>query len=407
MIDTQLPQVRRGVPSDIGERLEAFAYTMLASYASGAIDATTLLAFKRAWGYDSLFSFPAVGTTVPAYVMAMYTTEGTTTIVIAIDGITNLTWLAGMMRSPGSNAIAGLPGRVFNTFDTVSETIKTAILADTVFQAAINHRRFNITFAGFSLGAALAEVLAAKFKLLYSYANVACYKFAAPRVGNYNWEEGKDPTIRWSCIYTAADPVSGFPFATQATNWAPFVPVVNQTLYVRDFDSTFYSLSPVRPTGLPVDNAVGSMLMLTQYPGSPWDVHTVLAYRQLLWAMALTTGGLNEYRFNYLTTPNENNFQLLAAQLVYFNASELAVLDPAPPTVSIPLALGGGAGTDIGGGGGGDDDGIEGGGGVDWVPLAGVIAPPAPVIIAPAVPNVLQPNWGTQLQPTRNRTRAR
>jgi Lipase (class 3) len=337
--------VRRGQAEDLGELLEAFALCYLASYNGVGASTRCFTSYLRAWGMTNMRTFPRLSDGTPAFVVAYYGTGNTRKVVIAIEGMSSLgTLLDWCGDTTGTHyASDAYSGTVFKKFDDCAQSILNQISASGFLGSSSTMQDW--TIAGYSLGAAVAEIIGYFRLTSASQAPTKVYKFGSPRVGNDNWLNGiRERNLDYRCVYLSNDPIFGYP--TPLPNRRIGSPLtLNSTLEWYQQDPKGYQL--LFPSdewaGIPNFNVIDSAAMLRllaapmTYPTNPWIFHKMATYRQALATLAQIRGfNLNFYRFWYLEFPDDNTFAKVYQAGGYTDPSSFFVTDPPPDDVVVP-----------------------------------------------------------------------
>lgn len=372
MIDVGLPPIERG-PQNFNETVEAFAMCYLSAYSSGTVQTRPLQSYQRAWGFDNLKLWPRVPGGRPGWTLTFYTSGARTHIILAIEGMTSINQLIAAGATLNANQVGSLPGRVVSIFDDYATAILATLLADADFIAATDHRRYTMTITGFSMGAAVAEVLAAKLMAGDPTRQIKLIKFASPRVGNQNWLEGYDQRIDKSSWYTPLDPIHTYPQTLFSRGAFPLATLQVYTFLERDPYPRILSQTGAVSDSLVTLSTLDANLALVDLTremntGNRWYTHQLVAYRYFMQFRLANNGRfLNYYRFAYLEHNDENSWQVNFQPGGGINANMALVLAPAPDAQVVPPEMFQRiqeiyvADTTTGGfGGGGDGDNMEG-----------------------------------------------
>lgn len=298
--------------------VETYALTHLAQYTNSVWGARVTESFVRAFGMDVLARVAPVGGGRPGYTIAYYHGDYLTKIVVAIEGMRNPSQLWQAFSGVNSTVYGPPRSRVFNAFLTHANTIYAELAANAQFQTFFTARRVHFVLTGFSLGAAIAEVLSEKFRTGHPTKSVYLVKYGSPRVGNSLWALGPNiPTQRVN-YYCGLDPVCFVPNSTMA-NLEFIRPLIMQdhfTLYQINSPIRRWDTDGNRVDGVDVDDyreylAACAFLGRPRNESNPWYWHHEGAYRLMVMArVAHQFGEVNEsrIRLQYLEYPGDNRF---------------------------------------------------------------------------------------------------
>lgn len=343
MLSAALPKLNANQLRSFDKVLEDFAYVYWAGYAGSAIDARVNQALQRAWGHTSASLVAGVGGNQPGYVQAYWDEPGNTRITIAIAGLTVLNQLATYLQTPGSIAATPLPGHVFNAFLTQANVIKAQLLADTSFTNRMAAGGTQLTITGFSLGAAIAEILASQFQALYPTKPVRCKGFAAPRVGTAAWANGTGVVRNRSANYVESDPIHLFPYITPPT--ISVLPVGGSPVfscYAPTINQLVHSIQGEEGRGELPDNvraySLATSLLLAPLVGTnPWIWHDIRWYRLAYCNLVSERGDQSMFRFRYLEYNNENTWGINCRQGTSSFAGLEVLNGTQPPPIDVDI----------------------------------------------------------------------
>lgn len=325
---------------------ETLGLTLLARYNAGAIPARVATSFRRAFAMDFLERHPVVPGGRPGYVVSIWNGDGMKRITVAIEGMRTPSQLWAGWAGFNSVLVAGSPGRVFHAFDTYADTIRAELLNSSDFTAAFNSPNVGVCFAGFSLGAAVAEVLAVKFRAASPQRQYQLSKWGACRTGNGAWVNGNQfPSDRGN-FYCVNDPVFHYPYMTMhqlnvrealwSQGWTNFaVPTPSQVFY----------MSGEAAPNLVEDRLISHLRSQidTQRaitPENPWYYHRAEAYRLMMFNSCelghAATALEAHYRFRFLEYDDDNNWwgNYTTGQITYEGLTQLLGSPPADTAVS-------------------------------------------------------------------------
>lgn len=383
-----LPQL--GINS-MAEMTEAFFLSTIASYPDAVLTSRVFQSYQRAWGFTECKVYPKVGR-VPSFSVTSYHDTNPKKIVVAIAGISSLSDLNNsLFGNLGAVTVISGWGQVLSFYRDCANAIRTVLEADPNWGAiASPFTRHAITFTGFSLGAAIAEILTAMYRIQYPAFNIRLYKFAAPRVGTLGWRNATEANLNKLNFYIYGDPIWRLPTETWFREAAlPFrLDVLPGFLCADSFATGMNAMGVLSDGYFPYSalDMIGIMSRLPFYSNfvqdpldpnnNPWWWHLRTTMRFAFcnfWAR-----GQNQTmkdRVLYLEHPDENSWQqnFVAGGNVTGNMLEILAPPPAdhaiaPEVQQRAFELAAGAG---GGGEWADDRGAGGEG--DW----GDIAPAA------------------------------
>ncbi len=215
MISHALPRIRVGYLTDFAPTVEAYMMTYLAAYNGAALSTRCLDAYQRAWGMSDITLFPRIAGNRPAFAMVRYMGAGPNKVIIAMEGTTSPNQLWNLPDGHiGTASVVPLSGRVWGIAGEYAFAIRQILTVNDAFNAAIAIPGCNVTFTGFSLGAAIAEIMAFQHKNQFPTHQVHVQKFACPRVGTHNWVVNQNPRVHVKSTYYHIDPVQEFPNVT-------------------------------------------------------------------------------------------------------------------------------------------------------------------------------------------------
>jgi len=347
MIDRTLPAVENFQGISDFHAAQCFAFCYLASYNHDAIPARVQLSMSRAWDYDSLLAVPRVVGGRPAYTVAIWNNTRVKRVIVAIEGMTSLgqVWTAQNGWS-GVNP-AGMDGWVQSSFDAHSLTITAELVANAPFMNAITVPGCQLQFSGFSLGAAIAEVLAAKFDKTYADLRVQLYKFASPMVGSGTWANSRQmPGVRWN-YYCAYDPIFLLPYGLlRSINRLYTVPFANVMFFApnRPLSNLNFRFEPIEPRNFN-NGARGmdenyfnyvdacGMTHATMNERNWWWWHDREQYRAMFCGLVSKLDNHWHYRFRYLEFDDDNQWGQQYRPGDQFLPFFKEIADPAPSAV--------------------------------------------------------------------------
>jgi hypothetical protein len=345
MLSRSLSRLPWSPVQDKLHQCETLSLVLLSRYANGTIPARVYESFVRSWGMSYLLRFPAVDGGRPGYVIAMWPDDGLNRITIAIEGMRTPNQLRTAFGGFNSAVFAPNPGRVYEAFLTHANTIYAELLAHTSFMSVFNRNNISVCFAGFSLGAAVAEVLSQKFLNIHGPKRYQLSKWASPRVGNAAWASQENLIFDRCNFYTLNDPIHLFPYvtlaniSTRAFDWAP-----THTNYAQNSPRLTLDLSG-RADLTPQDDgslaytraciaAQGAMT-----PANVWYWHKSDAYRLTMFNSLNGPGVANAegtLRFQTLEFDDDNGWQFNYQDGQQDYAGLTQIYDPPPADRVVP-----------------------------------------------------------------------
>lgn len=306
MLSRLMTRIPWNHPNDDYHEMEAFAATYWASYNAFDVFARAATSMRRAWDFDDYAMVPRVTGGRPGYVILKWNGGGVCKVLVAIEGMTSLSqlWAAFV----GTNALGASPllGRVFHAFKTFGDTIATEIAAHPLVTNAFSAPPVAITITGFSLGAAIAEYIGAKFSVSNAIVPVRVVKFGSPRVGSNYWRDGNTHATGNNNIYCRNDPIHNFPYSTMNQLEFPTLGFTDPfTFYANNSRITRMgedgrSFSFVEPEGY-TDYVRASLDgHAAPTPPNPWAYHSYDQYRRMMVSRSIDAGADVEQRIRYL-----------------------------------------------------------------------------------------------------------
>lgn len=318
MIADQMPRIRMSSHGSFDEMYQALAFTMLSYYSSAVLTSRSIASYARAWGPHDLYQIPSSSSSYPGATVAVFNSGGPKHVIVAIHGISAISALLPIVLGYGYQFVPGCTGAVYLPFLDRANDMWTKLFALPIFAGAVSNDRYVYTFTGHSLGAAMAEIIAARFKAQYPMKSARLIKFASPRVGTYAWRDNRNRDLRTMSVYNRLDPMHFFPYAPQDLNPIS-APISNFIVrnFARDeapwrmnaagqsFDTDYVSTNPIYAARLTIGggNSVTS--------ASDWYDHYINSYRVRFMTYAALHDDALKYRFNWLEMPDENSWQTL------------------------------------------------------------------------------------------------
>lgn len=214
MLTNQMPEIPYTVTTGDLQRFEALAFSCLASYNSVARGERCITSFQRAFAVNEIGFVGRVVDGRPGYLVADWNHKPQPKVIVAIEGATSAGQIAEFWTNNLAATITGLTGRVFAKFAQHADAIYPLLTGNPTVQWALNTPGVPIIFTGFSLGAAIAEILAERFKLANPRKAMKVIKFASPRVGDLAWVNGRSRLVLRDSVYVGRDPIDLFPYFT-------------------------------------------------------------------------------------------------------------------------------------------------------------------------------------------------
>lgn len=335
----RLPAGDDGTPG----MLEAFAQTLYTSYNGALRNGRPLLSYQRAYAMSDQTLFSRVPDARPAWSLWSWTNNNENRMTVAIEGLTSLSQLDLLWAGECAVSATGLFGHVLKVVRDYGDSIFAELTTHAHFLAVFQPMKTKFVFAGFSLGAMIAEYLAMRFKATFNSHWNRVFKFGAARVGSPRWyNTNARPDTTWN-VFLETDPINGIlswssNHATLIANaligdiytyWAPGLP--HTYIGMDGVDS------PQRPPGSVNHDLITQAGLLGRGdPNSPWQWHRIQRYRYAMLQMAMRWPWDVWARFRYLEHADENNW----AQQYSLNNGQWQVpnevLPGDPPDTAIP-----------------------------------------------------------------------
>jgi hypothetical protein len=398
-----LPPVERTADISAEELAEAMALVYLAYYNTADFEPRVDTSHKRAFGLDTLRRFARSGST-PGFVVAKATLAHRNTMTIAIEGTTSLGQIDPILQQ-FNTVPQNTPARCYAPFVTYRDDIWAQMLADNIIAAAIAEGTYITTFTGHSLGAAIADLLAFKWKQTYPAKPVRLIKFGAPRVGTPGYVNRTNDIVGQRMnVYTALDPIHLFPSALTFTfglfNLAGTAARINAVSEQNCWQFN-PNMNSFRIANLDSPMSSGHFLTVGQLAATlnsanPWYWHFMKSYRLAMMNWCGHARDRAFYRFNFLETPDENSWQVRwGPQTAQWDTMDSSprLISPQPADTEPETRPVGDVSTGVGIGGG------------DWGDPADVVAERPRTNIQLAAP--LQPAPVTAAEPRRRFIRVR
>lgn len=211
MLDRTFPPLPYFTTPAYDEMWEALCLSYLANFANEAIPERVETSFKRAWGMTTIARYPANVNGTPAFVVAIWERDTTRKVVVAIDGISSISDVVGFGQS-AAVTFHGLPGKVMTPWATFADTVSATLETLTQLNTASERGKTSLTFAGFSAGAAAAELLAYWWNATTACPAIKLFKFGSCKVGNANWVRNRSARVQKQNLVIDRDPIPSLPF---------------------------------------------------------------------------------------------------------------------------------------------------------------------------------------------------
>lgn len=339
MIDVSLPPQPFHYSPNRGQTCEAFALCYLAAYSHLTLSARVRLSFTRAYGMQTLTTFPFVNAGKPGFLLTITSAGTTHRITIAIEGMRSWHQLAAWNALPigGTNFSGG--GYVFTPFLDYAASILAQLKTIPDFSGMYNNNDVPVLVTGFSLGAAVADVLVRLMQAEKPNRDYKCIKFASPRVGNYEYVRRRGGCLNQESYYCNADPIDMFPY-TYTVPW-PITPNAQQRWVHFRSDPTSVRLNmfgqPMAPA-LHEASAMEEVRYLRRAldnieMNNPWFFHTMDAYRYMLTDSLPLFYTHELMRFLHVEFPDSNRWGPNWVRGEYIRNAMLGVSDPPPAEV--------------------------------------------------------------------------
>lgn len=340
MLARQLDPIRIEDNTPYAHLCQSFALAHLASYNNPGPQAHVWeTSFYRAFAINNFVWWPRVPGGRPAVVMAYIPYGLTAHLVVAVEGMTSLSqiwsaWTGAHTYVPVPN----LPGVVHGTFKSYADDILALVYANSYWANVINERTTFVTFCGFSMGAAVAEIMAYTHRKTYRSQAIFCHKFGAPRFASDIWVNRRDAGVSHQSIYLGGDPVTDLLVRGMTrTSDGVFGMPNGVTENVLDPNAESWTLFGERdgvPPPISNRSALHSYAQSRQAitNANPWRNHLGKAYRYMFCRYASRSADLLNLRMLYLEYPDESNWQLIWRNLTPPDFSGLEILIPPPPS---------------------------------------------------------------------------
>lgn len=350
MIDRTLPALGNYIDVNEYEAAQAFSFCYLASYSHAAVPARVNTSLSRAWNYDHLYTVERVADSTPSYAVAIWNNNDVQRIIVAVEGMTSRSQVWSRHNGFQMVPATGLEGHVQNGYQTYADAIKAQLLANTAFSAAWNRNGTVLIFTGFSLGAAIAEVLAVKFQKDNPSELVKLYKFASPMVGTSRWANSRYMVPNRMNYYAGWDPVHQIPYGLLRNPVGPGLlaygtvhfaagnrPIERRT---QQWDMITAPPQTSRPFWIEETYAgYIQALALTRMAIDQenwWYWHDKNIYRTMFCGLVSGAESAMHYRFRYLEYDDDNQWGQVYRRNEDFDPAFKVMADPAPAPVVVP-----------------------------------------------------------------------
>lgn len=355
--------------------------THQASYSDVAIPARVSTAFTRAYGFSRIERIAPVNNGRPGYLLAVNDEDPNNTyLVVAMEGLRSWMQVANFANGIGTESPGGgLDGKVNTRFAGYAQTVVSELLANDTFLSFWNFTWKPIIFTGFSLGAAVLEIVMRRLRRLHAFQRFALVRFASPRVGNSTWWRNLESGPHMRSYYCGADPIDIYPFSSPSLDttlpsmWIPvaFVYEDSERNPERWTVQGDVDASPLYPGGVFQGIRMARALRQPMNADNPWFYHDQKMYRLMFMNLMCQTNNVRAARYRYLETTGDNQWGQFWAPGTRGLVDQMIVLaDPQPDPVDpgIPVDLINEAArlaqqperdTDVGAFGGGDFGGYE------------------------------------------------
>jgi Lipase (class 3) len=343
MISQRMPRITLGANLSFDQFGQALAFTYLSQYSGSALEPRVFNAYTYAFGATDIVSLAPGTDNNPGVTLALFRSQqGLQHCLVAIHGATDFPSFWSMFAGIGYQTVTGCTGSVFNAFASRAATMWTRLFANADFAAMVASNRTVFTFTGHSLGAAMAEILAYRFKAANPWRDVRCIKFASPRVGTSRWKDNRNPNVKFASIYVDRDPIHHFPVIPST-----LTAITDPTngLLLRNFarDDAPWRLTPrhfawvnhYTDDGLLAELHYAGQAVQSITTANPWFDHLPGAYRNMFMNYCAIRPDALKYRFNYLENPDENQWQVLFTpgmrEYAAMNVLDVVQPDPVQP----------------------------------------------------------------------------
>jgi len=348
-------------PPSTDEVLQAFAGSYLASYADNPFPARVETAFFNAFKATIIARFPKVDNVSLGCVVLQIPFRWGNHIVVCLEGI-RTGWDCYTSRTGTQSAVyvADPLGYVMAAPKIYQEALWAQLTANDAFLTQWTRNSTRVTFAGYSMGSAVADIQASISAAAYPATPFKLIKFAPPAVGTAGWYANRPGNLTVRSFLNKGDWIYNLPMsalARSSTNfWAYPTGAVG---FARDLSSLQLNQQlewgPIRRApsineGLMMldtfcrnrqpDFSVPYNVEGTTSNDAAWACyyHRMIAYRHSFNQIARRAGGLLDLRFNFLEFPDENIWQRDWRGGGRWHPEWIAVEDPGPAPMVIPFS---------------------------------------------------------------------
>lgn len=325
---------------------EAFAFCYAAQYADTSVSNRMAESYKRAWDFDDWTFTPSQFLGRPGYVRVTFGGDYRPKTLLAIKGFGSWPALVNLRGGIGPQTVATWPGhntnldgKVYGAFADYAATIVSELDVHLGSISVSQMRNTPFVITGFSMGAAIAEIIATMMKRRWGINNVRLIKFASPKVGTAAWVNQRTMSQdKWS-VYTHLDPIVYAPLSTPRLAGLTSNSLV--PAYVNDSMAEFHDLQGTPAGGRRLSPVEAFRAIATIPPGMPardnaWWWHHWNTYRYALCSLLQAGGFPTADRLIHLEHTDENawgsRFSLRAndwASLITLTSPPPADRDPA------------------------------------------------------------------------------
>lgn len=316
MISAQMQPIRMGTLSDLAPTVEAYMATYLAHYNNAPVSARMLQSYQRAWGVNTITMFPRVDGGRPGFALLRWFDGAIEKQIVAIEGTSERTsWWNRATGVVGSSVVGTFTGRYWGTAVTYANQIKAILDATGLFPAILARPNSLVEFAGFSIGAGIAEVLSYVYAAANPNRQFFLYKFGAPRFGNSRWNANRNRRVPVVNVYCHRDPVHFMPATGTRMSFSEGLlanPIVES--YERDPVVSTYDLNGIPTSAYSSTFVGGDIGTIAQYyqtmnADNPWFYHDRHQYRYMFCQNVWVGNDVLAYRLLHLEHNDENSWQ--------------------------------------------------------------------------------------------------
>lgn len=343
MISNQLSPLRLRATCTSEELAQAHAFCLLASYANNAFDTRTVQSFANAFGMTNYWRFPLVAGLAPSVVVAQIPYPWGNHVIVGLAGAQTLAQLAAIFAGSQFMVPTTAPvGRVQQYASLAATSVATALAGVPNIAALMADARNEITFAGYSIGGSVADVMAATTQALAPTRKIRLRKFAAPMVGDATWYANRPAQMDVACVYRQLDNIFALPMTALRTyNPVGSIQITGLPLWFRPDPSArvwdWHGDDVGRPpptNGFDEATAYAGFLRGPVAGNACWN-HMNESYRLMMFCRMKQLRNLGFFRYAYLEFPDDNRFQRLAERQENFDPAWFGLDDPAPTAIVI------------------------------------------------------------------------